>query len=332
MNKRQRLENCIAGATTDRLPAALWRHFPGDDQRPIDFARAVVDFQRQYDWNFVKVTPASAYAVVDYGFQDHWVGNLEGTRETSKLIIERSLDWTDLRPQDPSRGALAQHLEALRLIAAAFADDEDPPPILPTIFSPLTLASKMAGNETVIRHLRTAPERLHSALRNLTEGTLRIIDAMAALPMAGIFYAIQHASHDVLSRAEYEEFGARYDRQILESLHPPFWFNLLHLHGSSPMFADCASLPVQAINWHDQETPPDLARGKALFTGAVSGGLGRMQHTHDGSPASIREAARAAILATGGRRFILSTGCVAMITSPASNLRAVAEIARETTR
>ena len=330
MNKRQRLENCIAGSATDRLPAALWRHFPGDDQRPYDFASAVVDFQRQYDWDFIKATPASSYAVVDYGFQDRWVGNLEGTRETTKYNIERSLDWTDLRPQDPSRGALAQHIESLRLITEAFANDEDPPPVLPTIFSPLTLASKMAGQDTLINHLRTAPERLHSGLRNLTEGTLRILDAMSALPLGGIFYAIQHASHDILSRSEYEEFGARYDRQILESLRPPFWFNLLHLHGSSPMFADCASFPVQAINWHDQETSPDLAYGKSLFSGAVSGGLGRMEHTHDGSPASVREAARSAILATGGRRFILSTGCVAMITSPASNLRAVAEIARET--
>ncbi len=330
MKKRQRLENCIAGERTDRLPTALWRHFPGDDQRPTDFAQAVVNFQRQYDWDFIKVTPASAFAIYDYDFQDRWVGNLEGTRETTHLAIRNARDWADLRPQDPTRGQLGQHLEALRLIANAFADEDDPPPILPTIFSPLTLASKMAGKDTVIQELRTQPQRLHNALRTLTQHSLSIITAMAALPMSGIFYAIQHASYEILSQAEYEEFGARYDRQILESLPDNFWFNLLHLHGSSPMFATCAEFPVQAINWHDQETAPDLAQGKTLFKGAVSGGLGRIQHTHDGSPASVREAARSAILATEGRRFILSTGCVAMITSPESNLRAVADIARKT--
>jgi len=37
----------------------------------------------------------------------------------------------------------------------------------------------------------------------------------------------------------------------------------------------------------------------------------------------VREAARDAIHQTGGRRFILSTGCVIMVTTPQSNIRAV---------
>ena len=31
-SKRRRLEAAIAGETVDRLPVALWRHWPGDDQ------------------------------------------------------------------------------------------------------------------------------------------------------------------------------------------------------------------------------------------------------------------------------------------------------------
>src|SRR5690606_39982591 len=58
MNRRERLEKTIAGEETDRTPVGLWRHFPGDDQRVADFARSVVEFQRTYDWDFVKVTPA----------------------------------------------------------------------------------------------------------------------------------------------------------------------------------------------------------------------------------------------------------------------------------
>ncbi|MBC7814374.1 MAG: uroporphyrinogen decarboxylase, partial [Burkholderiales bacterium] len=74
MNKRERLENTFAGEPTDRVPVALWRHFPGDDQRAADLARSVVEFQQAYDWDFVKVTPASSYCTVDYGLQDEWQG------------------------------------------------------------------------------------------------------------------------------------------------------------------------------------------------------------------------------------------------------------------
>ncbi len=323
MDKRERLTKTLAGEATDRVPVALWRHWPGDDQRAADLARSTVDFQRTYDWDLVKVTPASSYCVADYGVQDQWEGNLEGTRTYHKRVVYRSLDWTELRPIDPLRGSLGRQIECLNLVCAGLKDDGVP--ILQTIFSPLAQAKNLAGKDLLIRHLRTSPDRVHTALNTLTESTLRFIDALKRLPIAGIFYAIQHASYDILSEEEYRTFGLPYDRKILESLPEKWWLNMLHLHGDSPMFKLCSSLPVQAINWHDQETEPDLAQGKTWFNGAVCGGLSRWQHVHHGTPTSIREQVRAAIQQTNGRRFILSTGCVAMITSPLSNIRAVRE-------
>ena len=80
MTKRERLEAAIRGEATDRVPVALWRHFPGDDYRPEDLAASTVGFQRRYDFDFVKVTPASSFSVADWGVRDEWRGNEEGTR------------------------------------------------------------------------------------------------------------------------------------------------------------------------------------------------------------------------------------------------------------
>ncbi len=44
MNKRERLEKTFAGEATDRVPVALWRHWPGDDQRAADLAQSCVSF------------------------------------------------------------------------------------------------------------------------------------------------------------------------------------------------------------------------------------------------------------------------------------------------
>lgn len=323
MNKRERLTKTIAGEPTDRVPVALWRHWPGDDQRAADLARSVIEFQKAYDWDIVKVTPASSYMIADYGVQDVWEGNLEGTRTYIKRAVTRSLDWTELRPLDPSRGSLSKQIECLNLVGEALKDDDAP--ILATIFSPLAQAKNIAGKDLLIRHLRTHPDRVHTGLNALTETTLRYIDTLKRTPVAGIFYAVQHASYDVMSEDEYRAFGLPYDRKILDALPNKWWMNMLHLHGDSPMFRLCSQLPLQAINWHDQETEPDLATGKSLFNGVVCGGLSRWQHVHHGAPSSVREQARAAINQTNGRRFILSTGCVTMITSPLSNIRAVRE-------
>jgi uroporphyrinogen decarboxylase len=323
MNKRERLEKTFAGEATDRVPASLWRHWPGDDQRAADLARSVVEFQNAYDWDFVKVTASSNYSVTDYGVQDEWEGNLEGTRKTTRRVISRSLDWTDLRPLDPTRGALSRQLECLRLIPDGLQDRETP--VLMTVFSPLSQAKHLAGNDMLLHHIRTNPDRVHTGLNVLTESTLRYIDELRRAPIVGIFYAVQHASYDVMSVEEYQTFGLPYDRKILDSLPTNWWFNMVHMHGPAPMFQFAPQYRAQAINWHDRDTEPDLAQGRSQIAGAACGGLSQWTHVHNGTPSTIKDAVREAITISNGRRLIVSTGCVTMITSPWSNIWAVRE-------
>ncbi len=329
LSKRERLEKAIAGALPDRVPVALWRHWPGDDQRAGDLVESTVAFQRQFDWDFVKFTPASSFCIADYGVQDKWVGSLEGTREYTRRAVQKSLDWTDLRPLDPTKGSLSRQLDALRMLKDALGPDI---PYLQTIFSPLAQAKNISGEQAMLTHMRTAPDRFKSGLSTLTESTLRFVDAIRKqrIPLSGIFYAIQHASFGLMTEAEYQEFGKPFDMQVLEALPKEWWFNMVHLHGNAPMFNLIADYPVQVINWHDRETEPDLVAGKLRFKGAVCGGLGRWDPVHNGTPADVRAMSREAIEHTGGRRFILSTGCVMMITSPQSNIRAVREVVNST--
>jgi uroporphyrinogen decarboxylase len=260
---------------------------------------------------------------VDYGVTDKWIGNLEGTREYTHRVIEQPEDWGKLALLDPRGGALGQQLQTLQLISDGLNGEV---PILHTIFSPLSQAKNLASTDRLHEHLQRAPEALKAGLEIITKNILRYIDAMENSPVAGIFYAIQHASTRVMTEAEYREFGEPYDRRVLSALHKKWWFNMAHIHGDSPMFSLVASYPVQAINWHDRETQPDLRRGKELFAGAVCGGLGRWDYVHNGTPDQVRQQALDAIEQTGGRRFILSTGCVMMITSPFSNIRAVRRV------
>ncbi|MEP7291779.1 MAG: uroporphyrinogen decarboxylase family protein, partial [Chloroflexota bacterium] len=305
MDKRERLEKTVAGEPTDRVPVALWRHFPGDDQRAADLARSTVDFQNAYDWDFVKVTPASSFCLSDYGVQDQWEGSLAGTRVYTRRVIERSLDWTGLRTLDPTRGALGRQADCLRMICDELGEAT---PVLQTIFSPLSQAEHLAGRETLLRHMRTQPDRVHSGLSILTDTTMRFIDTLKKLPIAGIFYAVQHASYMLHSEEEYKAFGLPYDRKIMEILPSKWWLNVLHLHGELPMFKFVHEMKAQVVHWHDQKSEPTLAQGKTLVEGAVCGGLATEDHVHLGTPTAIREAARAAIHETNGRRLILAPG------------------------
>lgn len=318
MNRRARLEATLTGARPDRTPVALWRHFPVDDQTPEGLAAAVVAFQQAYDFDFVKVTPESSYFIKEWGITDAWRGNPEGTREYTHLPITSPEDWARLPLLDPRQGALGNQFTALRLIEKALGPDV---PVIFTIFSPIGQARKMAGTETFLYHLRRYPDALHTGLKIIQESTLRFIEALKATGIAGLFYAVQHGQYGTLSEAEFAAFGRAYDLPLLEAAKA-WWLNVLHLHGSHVMFEQVADYPAQVINWHDRETWPSLATGQRLFPGAVCGGLRQWETMVLGTPAQVQAEAREALEMTGGRRFILGTGCVTPITAPHGNLLA----------
>lgn len=324
--KRERLMATIRGEPVDRPPVALWRHFPGDDQRPEDLAAATVAFQRRYDFDFIKVTPASSFCLRDWGAQDRWVGSMEGTREYTYYPIQAADDWRRLPPRDPDQGALAAQLQCLRFIADELGGEV---PFIQTIFNPLSQAKNLVGRERLLVHLRHHPDAVRAGLEVITETTVRFIRAACETGIAGVFYAVQHAQYALLSEEEYATFGRPYDRRVLEAARG-LWLNVLHLHGTEVMFDLVADYPVQVINWHDRETWPSLAEAQSRFGGAVCGGLQRWDVVVRGDPDQVRDQAADAIEQTEGRRFILGTGCVIPIVAPTSNIRAAREAVEAT--
>lgn len=318
MNHRQRLQASLSGETPDRIPVALWRHFPVDDQDPHRLANATAAYQNLFDFDLIKVTPASSFSVRDWGVTDEWRGDPEGTRDYASHPIHSPEDWGQLRRLDPRKGALGAQLECLRLLASTFSPHT---PILQTIFNPLSQAKHLVGKELLLVHLRQYPDALRKGLETITQSTIDFIQEAKATGIDGLFYAVQHAQYNLLSEPEFREFSRPYDIQILESARP-LWLNMLHLHGENVLFDQVVDYPVQVLNWHDRSTRPDLAEGLQRFPGVVCGGLRRIESMVLGAPAAIQAEALDAIRQTAGQRFILGTGCVVPTTAPYGNLMA----------
>jgi uroporphyrinogen decarboxylase len=321
---RQRIENCLSGDLPDRTPTALWRHFPVDDQTPGGLAQAILEFQKLYDFDLVKVTPSSSYCLKEWGVEDEWRGNPEGTRQYTRKVIHSPEDWLHLPVLDPYKGSLGDQLSCLKIIIDELGLNV---PVLQTIFSPLAQAKNLVGGETLLVHLRQFPDAVTAGLEKIAETTRRFIEAANKTGISGIFYAVQHANYHLLSEDEYIRFGRKLDLDILESVHEK-WLNMLHLHGENIMFKIFTDYPVEVINWHDRETFPTLAEGKKLFPGVVCGGLQRQRTMELGTPEHVHSEASDAIISTENKRFILGTGCVLQITTPRANIIAALQAAR----
>jgi uroporphyrinogen decarboxylase len=318
LTHRQRLEACLSDKALDRTPIALWRHFPVDDQTPEGLAASTAHFQRTYDFDLIKVTPASSFCLLDWGVTDRWNGADEGTRDYQTHPIKSPEDWYQLKPLMPDRGSLGRQLACLKLLVKEFGQDT---PILQTIFSPLAQAKNLAGKENLQVHLRQAPEAVAAGLEIITQTSLAYLEAVQKTGVDGIFYAVQHAQYNLLSLAEFKTFGEAYDRRVLNAAQN-MWLKLVHLHGENVMFDQVASYPVNIINWHDRHTPPSLGEAINKFSGALCGGLRRYETMVLGSAADVEAEVKQAIQATNGKRLIVGTGCVLPITAPHGNILA----------
>jgi uroporphyrinogen decarboxylase len=197
-----------------------------------------------------------------------------------------------------------------------------------TIYSPLTLAHKLAG-DGLVGHLQTAPDAVHVGLRVLTAVTTAFAHAALDAGADGLFFASQWICGGFCTREQYEEFGLQYDLEVLEGVSERSRITILHLHGADVFFDLVDDYPVDALSWHDRETAPSLAEARQRTDLGFITGLDR-DLLRDGPADAVAAQARDAIAQTGGRGLVLAPACVIPPETPLSHLRALAhELGRE---
>ncbi len=319
MSKRNRLKAALAGKTVDRVPVSFWRHWPGDDQHPESLARVALDFQQRYDLDFIKVPVSSVYCVEDYGIKHAYRGSPIGDREYLERVIKRVDDWARIEPLNIHKGSYGRHLQTLQIILDKREEDT---PVIFTIFNPLSMAAYLAGDETLLAHLRQDPARVETGLKALAETCASFSRAVIAEGADGIFLSSRHSSYEIMSEEEYSRFGLPGDGAVLEAASSG-WLNVLHIHGKNPMLALVADYKAQVMNWHDRVTGLGLAETSRLFPGALMGGVEQYQTLHYGNPSEVESQVLDAIRQMNGHRLIVGPGCTYPITVPHRNLMAM---------
>jgi uroporphyrinogen decarboxylase len=318
MTKRERLAAAVAGQPVDRVPVALWRHFPVDDVNPEELAQSAAAFQQQYDWDFIKLTPSSHYSVDGWGTEVAYYGHPHGTSDYITFPVKEAADWGRLKPLDIHKGMYGEQLVCVRRLRELVGDEV---PFIETIFSPMDQARHLIGRGKELVHMRRYPEQMQAALEMLTDITIAFVKAVLDAGADGIFYATQYATAAVMSREEYMQICRPLDLKILQAAQGAS-FNMFHLHGKHTYFDLVADYPIHALNWHDRETGPSLEDGKQQFAGMVMGGISQ-QEIVEATPAEITRLAKEAVESTQATRMGLATGCVVPTVAPWGNMRAL---------
>ncbi len=321
MSRRERIVAALNRQPVDRTPYAVWRHFPKVDRSSAGLAQATLRFHERYGSDFLKITPAGGWAVEAWGCVESAEERPDGHRPCVQCAVRDGDDWKKIRALDPATapGWVDQIETVVRL---GFDRRIGDAPVVPTLFSPLSLARKLSGTRLPV-DLRERPDAVKDALEAITETVIRFTDLALTEGVSGIFYSIQAASRSVSSEDVYAEFGEPYDRRILESVAGRSILTIVHCHGDQLMFERLARLPGHAWNWDDRATPPSLADGKTYAPGAVIGGLHQWKTLRDGTPEQAAEETKDAIAQTGGIGLIVGPGCVLPMNTPDATVAAV---------
>jgi uroporphyrinogen decarboxylase len=319
MTKRERVMAALGRRRVDRPPVAFWRHVPHLDHDPRQLATAMLEFHRRFDLDLIKLMSSGVYCVEDWGCDVAYTGEPNGAKRCTRHAVQGPADWASIRPLDPGAGALGRELEALRVTVQGRHDDA---PVLHTIFSPLTIARKLAG-ERLERDLVHSPERVLAAVEIIAHTVARYAAAAMAAGADGLFLATQVANAEAVPESDWARAGEPFLASLVETLAPTCPILLMHLHGQKVYFDKVAALPVHAINWHDRLTEPTLGDGKRRFAGAVVGGLDEWQTLRTGSVDEVVRETLEAIAQTQGTGLIVAPGCVLPLDVPDTSLDSV---------
>jgi uroporphyrinogen decarboxylase len=319
MDKHERIRAALHGEAVDRVPLSLWRHYHCADRTAGGLATATLELARAYDLDLVKLTPCGLYAVETWaeGCIDY-----PGTEHDPPVLktpaVANPAGWRQLPSLEPASAALGRELESIGLVAAGLNGST---PIMMTVFSPLTLAYKLAG-ERVVEDLRQSPSDLHMGLETISRTTIDFARAALEAGATGVFFATQLAGSRWLTPAEYDAFGLPYDLAVLEAVTDRSEITVLHLHGQGIFFDLVNRYPIHAVSWHNWETQPTLADARQLTDRAFLTGLDR-DLLGQGPAPSIHAQVREVIAQTKGRGLILAPSCVIPTNAPPAHLQAV---------
>jgi uroporphyrinogen decarboxylase len=321
MTRRERLTAAINREPVDRVPYAVWRHFPAVDRSPAGLAQATLRFHDHYGSDFLKITPRGGYCVEAWGCVESEQVLPTGNRPCASCAVKSADDWRRIRKLDPaSAEGWVEQLETI--VRLGFDRRIGDAPVLATVFSPLSIARKLCGDR-LVTDLRERPDIVAAAVDAIGETVLRFNELALAEGIGGIFYSIQTASASVLDEETYLHFGEPWDRRVLEALRPKSSLTVVHCHGDRLMFDRLARLPGQVWNWDDRAAGPTLAAAAGQIPGAVSGGLNQWRTLREATASEATAEAEDAMAQTGGRGLIVAPGCVLMANTPDANIAAV---------
>ncbi|MFP4498351.1 MAG: uroporphyrinogen decarboxylase family protein [Vulcanimicrobiota bacterium] len=325
MNKDERINAVLKGEPTDRVAASFWRHFYQSEDSARGLADAMLLFQENYDWDFMKVNPRASYHYEDWGAEFQFFK--DGLKKPRRLDypVKKLSDLEKIHPLEPLKTkVLREQIDALHFIKKGLDKHTY---FVMTVFTPLSIAGDMTETrDTFKEYMLEDPKLAKQAIEAVTVTFERFVSELLNVGVSGLFFATTHwGTRDRITKELFNEFSRPYDMRIL-NLVQECPLNILHVCKSNNMLEELKDYPVHAFNWDSMDsTNPDMGEGQEIVNRTVIGGIDQKETLFTGSVNKVIEEAEKARKETRRNQWILGAGCTISPSTPAPSLKALRE-------
>ena len=256
--KKERFMAVLEGELADRPPVSAWRHFVDKEHSGAKlFAETMLDWQKTYDWDCVKLQPRASY------YEEAWGGKFDFSQYEGVLPknlnkpIGSADDLDKIVVLSGDHGPFAEQIEAVKLIQEGVTDGA---PIFQTIMCPTSILQKLCAVNPIGRYRKASredlmvtlmhehPEAVHRTLKNITRTMADYGSRLVSNGLFGFFYGATGLSRSTyLTKDEWEEFVKPYDLELIEALKPAKI--MLHACGLQVNPDYFAHYPIDILHW-----------------------------------------------------------------------------------
>lgn len=319
MTKKERIDRTLNGKEIDRPPVSAWRHFYHRENTKDDLVKSMIEFQKKYNWDFMKINSRASYHVEDWGARFKFSSDPLKKPIGESFPVTKKSDWQKIRPLDWKAGSLGEVLASGKEILSQIGSEVY---CVPTIFSPLSIAADLVeSDEKFIELLIEAPDELHHALEAIAGTFIGYVNEFITIGMAGIFFATtEWATRDRLTEEQYLEFGQHYDLKVLKAASSGF-FNIMHVCKTNNMLPLFRDYPAPVLSWNPYEFGNlSIEQANQITDKIFLTGIDQNSALLNGPDADIRNQTLSSISSVKLGRLIVSPGCAVKVNTPDKNL------------
>ena len=334
MTSRQRILAMIAGKRTDRLPLMPITMMFAGDLAGVPYGKYVLDHRllveaqirtaERFDLDYVSAISDPAREAADLGAAVKFFENQPPAIDEASALLADRKRLARLKAPDPHKGKrMRDRVKAVALFRKRVGGAKL---IEGWIEGPCAMGADLRGMNTLMYDYFDDPGFVRDLFAFAVE--MELAFARAQIEAGADLIGAGDAASSLVGPRIYAEFVWPWQQKLVDGLHALGAPVRLHICGDTrPNLQLMGRLGCEIVDL-DSMVPLAEARAKMGTRQVLLGNLHPVHVVRDGTPEGIKQAL-AECRRQAGRRYIVGAGCEIPCGTPAENLLAMRDYARE---